>query len=156
MPFGLKMSQDIFQTKIDQTFEARKGVAGIADDIVVFGTTSEEHDRNMHGMLRRCQDTGLKLNPDKCLVKQEKIGFYDVICSQDRIQSDPNEISALKQISAPTSRQELQTLLGLHGSLHPKFKHTNSPTSRAPKRKRPICLEPSTPRILQQNQGLHQ
>jgi len=98
MPFGLKMSQDIFQTKIDQTFEACKGVAGIADDIVVFGTTSEEHDRNMHGMLRQCQDTGPKLNPDKCLVKQEKIGYYDVVCSQDEIQSDPNEISALKQI----------------------------------------------------------
>ena len=37
MPFGLKMSQDIFQTKIDQTFEGCEGVAGIADDIVVFG-----------------------------------------------------------------------------------------------------------------------
>ena len=55
MPFGLQMSQDIVQTKIDHTFEGCEGVAGIADDIVVFGTTSEEHDRNMHGMLRRCQ-----------------------------------------------------------------------------------------------------
>ena len=60
MPFGLKMSQDIFQTKIDPTFEGCKGVTGIADNIVVFGKTSEEHDSNMHGMLRRCQDTGLK------------------------------------------------------------------------------------------------
>jgi len=69
------VSQDIFQTKIDQTFEGCEGVAGIADDIVVFGKTSEEHDRNMHGILRRCQDTGLKLNPDKCFVKQEKSDF---------------------------------------------------------------------------------
>ena len=37
MPFGLKMSQDVFQTKIDQTFEGCEGVVGIADDIVVFG-----------------------------------------------------------------------------------------------------------------------
>ena len=113
MPFGLKMSQDIFQTKIDQTFEGREGVAGIADDIVVFGKTSEEHDRNMHCMLRRCQDTGLKLNPDKCFVKQEKIRFYGVVYSQDGIQPDPNKISA------PTSRQELQTFLGLANYMGP-------------------------------------
>ncbi|GFO05976.1 Pol polyprotein [Plakobranchus ocellatus] len=30
MPFGLKMSQDIFQSKIDQTFEGCSGVIGIA------------------------------------------------------------------------------------------------------------------------------
>jgi len=37
MSFYLKMSQYIFQTKIDQTFERCEGVAGIVDDIVVFG-----------------------------------------------------------------------------------------------------------------------
>ena len=52
MPFGLKMSQDVFQTKIDQTFESCEGVIRIADDIVVFGKTVEEHDCNMHGMLK--------------------------------------------------------------------------------------------------------
>ena len=88
MPFGLKMSQDIFRTKIDQTFEGYDGVAGIADDIVVFGKTSEEHDRNIHGIIRRCQDTGLKLNyPGKCFVKQEKIKFYGVVCSQIQTKS---------------------------------------------------------------------
>ena len=70
MPFGLKMSQDIFQAKIDQTFEDCEGVVGIADDIVISGRTEEEHDRNLHRMIGRCQNTGLKLNPDKCFVKQ--------------------------------------------------------------------------------------
>ena len=69
MPFGLRMSQDVFQTKIDQSFEGYDEVAGIANDIVVFGETAEDHDRNMHKMLARCMDTGLKLSPDKCFVK---------------------------------------------------------------------------------------
>ena len=129
MPFGLKMSQDIFQTKIDQTFEGCQGVAGIADDIIVFGKSSEEHDRNMHGMLRRCQDTGLKLNPDKCFVKQEKIRFYGVVCSQDGIQPDPNKISALKQMSTPTSRQELQTFLGLGNYMGPFIQNLSTLTA---------------------------
>ena len=41
MPFGLRMSQDVFQTKTDQTFQGCNRVAGIADDIVVFGKTAK-------------------------------------------------------------------------------------------------------------------
>ena len=35
----------------------------MADEIVVFGKINEEHDRNMHAMLKRFLDTTLKLNP---------------------------------------------------------------------------------------------
>ena len=119
MPFGLKMSQDVFQTKIDQAFEGCKGVIGIADDIVVLGKTTEEHDCNMHVMLKRCIDTGIKLNPDKCFVKQGKIKFFEVICSQDGIQLDPGKVSALKQMPPPTNPQELQIFLGLANNMGP-------------------------------------
>ena len=96
MPFGLRMSQDVFQTTIEQTFEGCEGVVGIADDIVVFGKTTEEHDCNMHAMLKRCIDTGLKLNPDKCFAKQDKIKFYGVICGQNGVQPNPGKVPALK------------------------------------------------------------
>ena len=92
---------------------------GIADDIVVLGKTTEEHDRNMHTMLNHCIDTGLKLNPDKYFVKQEKIKFYGVVCGQDGVQPDPGKVSALKQMSSPTNRQELQTFLGLANYMGP-------------------------------------
>ena len=36
-PFGLRMSQDIFQRKIDQTLENCQGAGGIANEIKVFG-----------------------------------------------------------------------------------------------------------------------
>ena len=76
MPFGLKMSQDVFQAKIDQTYEGCKGVVGIADDIVVYGRSDDQH---MHEMMARCRATGLKLNPDKCKIKQKKIKLYGII-----------------------------------------------------------------------------
>ena len=72
-----------------------------------------------HAMLNRCIDTGLKLNPDKCFVKQEKIKFYGVICRQDGVQPDPGKVSALKQMSSATNRQELQTFLGLGNYMGP-------------------------------------
>ena len=48
MPFGLKLLQDMFQAKIDQTFEGCEGEVGITDDIAVYGLTKEEYDRHMH------------------------------------------------------------------------------------------------------------
>ena len=48
MPFGLKMSQDIFQAKNDQTLEGCSGTVGIADVIVIYGKSEEEHDKHMH------------------------------------------------------------------------------------------------------------
>ena len=113
MPFGLKMSQDIFQSKIDQAFEDCEGVVGIADDIVFSGKTEEEHDRNLHRMIGRCRSTGLKLNPDKCFIKQKKIKFYGLICGPDGIEPDPDKVSALKQMSPPNNSQELQKFLGI-------------------------------------------
>ena len=63
--------------------------------------------------MSQCQHTGLKLNPDKCFIKQEKIRFYGLICGPDGIQPDPNKVTTLKQMAPPTSSKELQAFLGL-------------------------------------------
>jgi len=107
----------------------------------------------MHCMLRRCQDTGLKLNPDKCFVKQEKLRFYGIFCSQGGIQPDPNKMTALKQISAPTSRQVLQTFLVMEncmGLFIPNLSTLKAPLRELLKRRAPVCPEPRAPRRLQQ------
>ena len=126
MPFGLKMSQDIFQAKIDQTLEGCEGVVGIADDIVVCGKTTEDHDRHMHGMMGRCRATGLKLNPDKCKIKEKKIKFYGVICSAAGVQPDPGKVSALKQMAPPSNLKDLQTFLGIATYMGPFIPNLSS------------------------------
>ncbi|CAB3997498.1 Retrovirus-related Pol poly from transposon [Paramuricea clavata] len=123
------MSQDVFQSKIDQTFEGCNGVVGIADDIVVFGKTAEEHDENLHGMMERCQNTGLKLNPEKCFIKQKQIKFCGVICNEEGIKPDPSKVSALKQMTKPRDRRELQTFLGLATYMGPFIPNLSSITA---------------------------
>ena len=39
MPFGLKVSGDVFQERLDRVFRLVPGVLGITDDIVVYGAT---------------------------------------------------------------------------------------------------------------------
>ena len=115
MPFGLKMSQDVFKSKIDQLMEGCVGTTGIADDIIVYAETEEENDRHLHGLMQRCAEKGLNLglNPEKCNIKQQESKFYGVICGNDGVKPNPKKVTALKQMSAPQNRQELLSFLGL-------------------------------------------
>ena len=48
-----------------------------------------KHDKHMYQMMKRCQVTGLKLNPDKCKFKQKNIKFYGIMRSENGVQPDP-------------------------------------------------------------------
>ena len=73
------MAPHVFDTKINQKFERWEGIVGIADDIVIFGTTIEENDQSMHGVLKWCNGRGLKLHPERYFVEQEKVRFCGVV-----------------------------------------------------------------------------
>ncbi len=47
LPFGLNVSQDIFQSRMDEILEDLPGVASIADDITVCGMDQTDHDKNL-------------------------------------------------------------------------------------------------------------
>ena len=74
MSFGLKMSQHIFQKKIDQTYEKYKGAVGIADEIQVLG-----YD-NTHGLCLHeavvTRKAGIELNHDQCTCRSRSCNFF--------------------------------------------------------------------------------
>ena len=62
------MSQDIFQRKIDQTYENCRGAVGIADDVQVCGDESA-HDKNLHQAMECTRKVGINLNFDEFIIK---------------------------------------------------------------------------------------
>ncbi|CAC5396265.1 unnamed protein product [Mytilus coruscus] len=58
MPFGIKSAQEVFQKRVSQLFENLKGVETDIDDILVWGTTRNEHDDRLRSVLNRCQEVG--------------------------------------------------------------------------------------------------
>ena len=62
LPFGVILSQDIFQRKLDEVYRGIPNVMGIADDIVVCGTTESEHDRAFIEMLEATRVHNVSLN----------------------------------------------------------------------------------------------
>ena len=76
LPFGLSVSQDIFQQRMDDIIEQVPGCVGIADDVAIFGETEEEHDANLITLLETAKREGLVFNSAKCVIKTNQINFF--------------------------------------------------------------------------------
>ena len=113
IPFGLNCSQDVFQRKIDETFEGMAGVTAIVDDILVFGKTRAEHDQNLRKVLTRAHERGFKLNADKLKIGVTEVRYFGNILTQNGLKIDDKKLSAIRQMDAPNDRSELETILGM-------------------------------------------
>ena len=64
IPFGLKISEDIFQKKIEKiNIKNCKVAVTIADDIKVY-RNNNMHDLHLHEAMERIRRVGIKLNYD--------------------------------------------------------------------------------------------
>jgi hypothetical protein len=113
LPFGLICAQDIFQRKVDETFGDLPGVTGIADDIVVYGKTRLEHDKNLRAVMERAKNAGIRFNPDKCIIACNKLPFFGHILTNEGLKLDPKKAEAISNMDPSTSLTELQTFLGI-------------------------------------------
>ena len=59
LPFGLNLSQDVLQERMDHILERCPGIMGIADDVAVFGKDEKEHGANLHNLKKIAQQEGL-------------------------------------------------------------------------------------------------
>ena len=112
LPFGLSVSQDIFQLEIDRILEKCKGACGIADDIVICGADEEEHDRNLVQFMEVISKHGLTLNSKKCHIKCSEISFFGNVYTNEGMKPDPKKVDDLKQMQEPSNKSELQQFLG--------------------------------------------
>ena len=64
LPFGTTVSSEVFQKHLE-VLRGLFGVVGIADDNVIYGRDTQEHDPNLRQFFERCLETGIKLNKDK-------------------------------------------------------------------------------------------
>ena len=105
LPFGLSASQDIFQSRMDLILEQCDGAEGIADDVVVYGATEDEHDKNLHQLMNVATRNGLVFNSSKCLINERSVSFFGLIYGIDGIKPDPDRIRDLQDIPPPRDKK---------------------------------------------------
>jgi len=113
MPFGLRMSQDIFQFKIDETYRDCQGAIGIADDVTVYGKNDQEHDLHLHETMERTRKAGIKLNDEKYVIKTKECNFFGMLYTPDGVKPSPDKVRAIENLEPPKDKKELYTLLGM-------------------------------------------
>ena len=113
MPFGAKLSQDVFQLCIGAILEQCPGVIGILNDIVIFGTSNEDHDTNLINLMNVCQKEGLVLNSKKLELRREHVTFFGAEYSAAGMHPVPKKIQGIIEMTAPQDKQQLQSFLGM-------------------------------------------
>lgn len=113
LPFGIVSAQDEYQRKMDEMLEGIDGAVAIVDDILVYGSTIEEHDQHLKAVLEKAQQYGVRFNPDKRVICQKSVRYFGHIISESGIQPDPDKVRAICNLVSPKCRSELETLLGM-------------------------------------------
>ncbi len=113
LPFGISSAQDVFQAAMSDIFEDIDGVEVVVDDILVWGSTIEEHDTRLEQVLQRAQERNLKLNKDKSQIRLKEISYIGHIFSHEGVRPDPKKVQAITQLHAPKNKEQLQGFLGM-------------------------------------------
>ena len=132
MPFGLVNAPATFQRlmEVALTGLARGGCHVYLDDVLVFGKSLEEHNRNLNQVLERIRAAGLRLKPKKCRIAQLTVEYLGHVVSAQGVQTDPKKLQAMAQYPTPTDVKSLRSFLGLtsyYRRFVPAFSRVASP-----------------------------
>ena len=113
LPFGIKSAPEIFQRIMDEMLEGIQGARAIMDDILIAGKDKKQHDEILKKVVQRAKQYNLKLNAEKCKIRQREVKYVGHIISSSGLKPDPEKVKALREMAAPTSKQAVQQFLGL-------------------------------------------
>ena len=98
-----------------------KGVLCLIDDVLVCGTTLEEHNQNLLAVLHCIQEACLTLNRQKFEFNKSSIKFFGQVVDTKGIRADPDKIKAITSMPKSTNVTELKRFFGLTNQLNPTF-----------------------------------
>jgi transposase InsO family protein len=122
MPFGLKNAPATFQRAIDTILRGLPNTVAYLDDILVFSADAASHQRHLRALFERLQQAGLKINKAKSSFGRSQVKFLGHDVSAAGVALSPENLTAVAQMRAPTTKKELERFLGL-ANYFSKFVH---------------------------------
>ena len=109
MPFGLCNAPATFQRLMERVLAglSRERCIVYLDDILVMGTTFEEHIANLRAVFSRLAKAGL------CKLVCREVDFLGYVISSGEIATDPKKVSAVAEFPKPTDLRAVRAFLGL-------------------------------------------
>ena len=113
LPMGLIDSAAVAQKVVTETLQDCKGCEPYIDDIIIFGRTTAEHDKNLEQVLKKLNEANLRLNIQKCVFAVPEITFLGFLVSHGCIKPDPKNLQPIHDALPPTDLKSVQSFLGM-------------------------------------------
>ena len=113
LPFGTKVSSEIFQRRLNDNLVGLKGVVCVAEDILIYGDSEEQHDSNLRNLLARCRENGLKLNKEKSMLHTSQLNFLGHVVTDKGLRPDLKKVEAILRMPNPTDVEAVRRLQGM-------------------------------------------
>jgi hypothetical protein len=99
MPFGLCNAPAIFERLMEFVLRGLtwKTCLVYLDDVMVVGSTFDEHLKNLEEIFGRLRSAHLQLNVKKCNLFQQEVKFLGHVVSPAGIQTDPDKLEAVRE-----------------------------------------------------------
>jgi hypothetical protein len=120
MSFGLKNTGATYQRAIQACFKKQlnKNVQAYVDDVVVKTRNSSTLIDDLEETFASLREYHWKLNPNKCVFGLPSGKLLGFIISQRGIETNPEKISAITCMKAPTCIKDVQKLAGCMAALN--------------------------------------
>ncbi len=117
LPFGLTNAPAIFQRSMNKVLSGLIGRCCMVyiDDVVVFSKDLESHAEHLRLVLQRLKNAGLQLKLSKCEFEKPELELLGYVVSGAGIRAQPDKISAIANLAAPTNVKALRSFLGMAG-----------------------------------------
>ncbi|XP_049275515.1 uncharacterized protein LOC119372299 isoform X3 [Rhipicephalus sanguineus] len=113
LPFGISSASEVFQKTLNEIFEGLPGVKIYVDDILVWGSSVEEHNERLKSVLLAAQLAGLTFNPEKCSIGVPEIEFLGDVIDKAGIRPSPTLINCMLHMPTPEDKLAVQRMLGV-------------------------------------------
>jgi hypothetical protein len=120
MSFGLKNAGATYQRAIQACFKRQlnKNVKAYVDDVVVKTRDSNTLIDDLEETFASLREYRWKLNPNKCVFGVPSGKLLGFIISQRGIEANPEKISTVTSMKAPTCIKDIQKLTGCRAALN--------------------------------------
>ena len=115
LPFGLTNTVPAFQRAIIEFIAQHdlKCTNAYLDNIILGGMTQQEHDDNLTALRRTAKVDQFTFNKEKSQYNCTEISLLGYRVGGGVTKSDPHRVQALQDLQMPTTKKELQRIMGL-------------------------------------------
>jgi len=119
LPFGIATAPQIF-IKLNQKYFGHidnENIIIYFDDIMIATTDEATHNKVLKKLVDRTKSLSIKFNKDKLQFKKTEIKYVGHIFNEHGVSPDPDQIKTIVELKEPTSKIELQRLIGMFNYL---------------------------------------